>query len=112
MKQLKFICNGEISDGNSDCKFSGSSDSAICTVTKTSNYVHIIVTSTTTWAATYPNYYAVNTHRYIRIYKMIIPRTSSNKYPYMVYARLFNSSAVNPTTYIRTRCFNVLPRTD
>ena len=30
----------------------------------------------------------------------------------MIYARLFNSSAVNPTTYIHTRVFSVVPRRD
>lgn len=43
---------------------------------------------------------------------MKFPRTSSNKYPHMVYARLFNSSAVGSDTYMMTRVISVTPRRD
>ena len=99
-------------DPTTDCRFSGNSNSAVCTVNKTSNFVHITIKSTDSWAATYPNYFPVNNHRYIQIYKIKFPRTSSNKYPHAIYARLFNSSAVGATTYIMTRVISVTPRRD
>ena len=97
-------------DPNTDCRFSGSSNSALCTVTKTSNYVHIIVKSTASWEASYPNYFPINNHRYIHIYRIKFPRSSSAKYPHMIYARLFSSSAVGADTFINQRIFTVAPR--
>lgn len=74
--------------------------SAVCAVTKTANYVYIQFNSSVTYAATNPNAFVQNQWVWLYIYKIRFPRTTTNQYPFFTYFRLFNSSAVNPTTYI------------
>jgi hypothetical protein len=99
-------------DPNTNCRFSTSANSGVCEVNKTSNFVHIIFRAAESYLESVPNPFPTNTNTYINIYNIKFPRTSSNKYPFSAYLRLFNSSAVNPTAFMQSRVFSVVPRRD
>lgn len=84
-------------------------NSAYCDVTRTANYVRIVITPSASYSAGTPNAFPQSNGIYIIIYRLKFPRPSSNKFPYMAYYRVFNSSSVNPTTYINSRLFVVSP---
>jgi len=96
--------------------FGATASSAVCTVSKTANYVYIQFKPSTSYSAGTPNAFPQSpggcNYIYLRIYKIRFPRTSSPKYPYQMYFRLFNSSAVNPSTYIEADYVNVLPKSN
>ena len=89
-------------DINTDCRFNYTANSAKCTVTKTSNYVKMRIEAQpgSTWEVANPNSFMQWRYVFIYIWKIKFPQPSTNKYPYQIYFQLFNSSGVNPTSYI------------
>ena len=99
-------------NGLSDCRFNNSAGSANCTVTRTTNYVHIKFQAYngSTWDQSNPNSFMPVRYIYLYIYKIRFPVPSDNKYPYTGYLQLFNSSGVNPTSYLDTFTITVVPK--
>lgn len=95
-----------------DCRFSNAATSAICTVTKTANYVKMRIEGSASYLSGTPNPFPQSTYAYIYIYNIRFPVPSSTKNPYMIYLQLFNSSAANPTTYIEAQFFSVAPKSN
>ena len=93
-------------DPNTHCRFFDTANTAICRIERTANYVYIEVKPSATYSVSTPNAFPETpsgngcNYIWVNIYMIRFPRPSSNKYPYMTYFRLFNSSAANPTTYI------------
>lgn len=99
-------------DPNSDCTFSGSIGSAVCSVTKTANYVYVQFNASASYLASTPNPFPQYSYTWIYLFKIRFPRTTTTQYPFIIYMRLFNSSSVNPTTYIQAVTDCVLPRSN
>ena len=97
-------------DPNVDCKFSNVSGTGVCSVLKTANYVYIQFNATASYSLTNPNAFPQGSTRYLYISRLRFPRTTTSQYPFFIYFRLFNSSSVNPTTYISAGDSNVIPR--
>lgn len=105
--QISFASNF---NPNTDCRFSASMGTAICSVTKTPNYVYLSITPTASYSLSNPNAFPQYSYIWIYLYNIRFPKVSSAKYPYQLYIRLYNSSAANPTTYIQGVSFNVVPK--
>lgn len=96
-------------DPDTDCRFDNLAfGTCIVTYTKQSQYVHLKVEGSTNYL-TNTNANPFGSARTIRIRNIKFPQISTNKYPYQTYFRIFNSSIVNPTTYIDTSTITVLP---
>jgi hypothetical protein len=95
---------------SNDCTFGGTAGTAVCAVSSTANYVYMTFKSSASYAITNPNAFPQSTNFWIYIKNIRFPQASTAKYPFAIYMRLFNSSAVNPTTYITVASASVLPR--
>lgn len=96
---------------STDCMFQSTSNPNSCSVTysQTSSYLLLTIQGSSTYLASNPNVFPVNTYINIFLKNLNFPKTSTVKNMYQIYVSLFASNVVNPVTYYSVQTVSVDP---
>lgn len=94
---------------NNDCRINNVVSSCQIAFSKTSTYLQVTISGSSTYLSTNPNIFPYTTYVTIYLTNILFPKSSSNKMVYPVYATLYKSNVVNPTEYMRARFISADP---